>query len=186
MQKLKTISTAIIEKQGGEVGPLSGSPSESISPDTSAPYVITRDGKVYSRKTNRYLKFEIDHHEYYKVTLSTTGGNQKYRVNRLVAFFYVENPLNLPHVGHRDNDKKNNDASNLYWTANIDNARHSRTGEGNGCNKLTWLKVTDIRHLSRMGHTITEISIKYSVSRTTIKKIVENKRWVTGEGRNDI
>ena len=57
------------------------------------------------------------------------------RVNRLVALNFIENPLNLPQVGHWDDDKENNRVDNLYWTDAVENCthndRHIKVGEKN-------------------------------------------------------
>lgn len=36
------------------------------------------------------------------------------RVHRLVAIYFIQNPDNYKIVGHKDNDKTNNIADNLY------------------------------------------------------------------------
>jgi hypothetical protein len=45
--------------------------------------------------------------------------------HRLVAKAFVPNPNNLPQVNHIDENKLNNIASNLQWTNNKENSRHS-------------------------------------------------------------
>ena len=39
-------------------------------------YEITEDGRVWSNKTNRYLKPSKDKDGYYKITLSKNGGEK--------------------------------------------------------------------------------------------------------------
>jgi hypothetical protein len=38
-------------------------------------------------------------------------------VHELVAQAFVPNPDNLPYVDHKDGDRLNNHADNLFWTA---------------------------------------------------------------------
>lgn len=51
-----------------------------------------------------------------------TEGKRK-RLHRLVAFYFVPNPFNLPDVNHLDLDPTNCAASNLEWC----NARENKT-----------------------------------------------------------
>ena len=46
---------------------------------------------------------------------------KRYRVNRLVALHFVDNPQNLPLVMHLDDNKTNNYYKNLKWGDDIDN-----------------------------------------------------------------
>lgn len=62
--------------------------------------------KLYINKRNGYA--------YIRLTLSD-GTSKKYRVHRLVAKYFVDNPNDLPIVMHLDNDKTNNHYSNLKW-----------------------------------------------------------------------
>lgn len=41
-------------------------------------YEITEDGRVWSNKTNRYLKLSKDKDGYYKVTLSKNGNEKQF------------------------------------------------------------------------------------------------------------
>lgn len=78
-------------------------------------YEITEDGRIWSNKTNRYLKPSKDKDGYYKVILSKNGDQKQFFVHRLVAEAYIENPENKRTVDHIDGDINNNHYTNLQW-----------------------------------------------------------------------
>lgn len=53
--------------------------------------------------------------EYLGVSLSKEGKRKSFLIHRLVAEAFVENPFNLPQVNHKDENKFNNNVSNLEW-----------------------------------------------------------------------
>ena len=62
----------------------------------------------------------------YKVVALTKDGKQKlYKVHRLVATVFVENPMNKPQVNHIDGNKHNNNAENLEWVTASENTKHA-------------------------------------------------------------
>jgi hypothetical protein len=66
--------------------------------------------------------------DYLHVTLSNEGKIKAPFVHKLVADAFVDNPLNLPHVNHKDENKINNNCSNLEWCTQKYN-RNYGTGE---------------------------------------------------------
>lgn len=59
----------------------------------------------------------IDSSGYLRVTLSDLNKKKRsFRIHRLVAQHFVDNPDNLTHVNFIDNDRFNFDPSNLEWT----------------------------------------------------------------------
>lgn len=87
-------------------------------------YIIHKDGTVYSKYCNRFLKPDIDRDGYAIVTLSINKKSKKIKLHRLIAMLYLNNINNLPDVNHKDNNKLNNHISNLEWTDAVRNNRY--------------------------------------------------------------
>lgn len=76
-------------------------------------YFITEDGKVYNAKTDRYLKITLRPSGYCAVNLSKNGTYKSFYVHRLVAEAFILNPECKPYINHIDENKSNNNVSNL-------------------------------------------------------------------------
>lgn len=77
-------------------------------------YYISNKGRVYSLKSNKLLKL-YKYSNYIYIELSHKGIKHKYRLHRLVALHFLNNPDNKPIVHHKDRNRNNNDVSNLMW-----------------------------------------------------------------------
>ena len=78
-------------------------------------YKISKDGKVWSIKSNKFLKpTKISGN--YAVNLPT----KMVFIHRLVALTYIPNPSNFKHVQYLDNNKSNNNVNNLRWSTRGD------------------------------------------------------------------
>lgn len=86
-------------------------------------YYITKNGEVYSTFTGQIkrLKTQFTNDGYEKIKLK----KKTYRIHRLVAIYFIENPLNLPQVNHIDGNKLNNSVENLEWCDNSYNQKHA-------------------------------------------------------------
>ena len=87
-------------------------------------YAITSCGRVWSYRSNKFLKTEITTNGYLRVALVK---KQKYKhclIHRLVAQAYLANPNNLPQVNHKDEDKTNNCLNNLEWVSAATNINY--------------------------------------------------------------
>ena len=75
------------------------------------------------------LKSRPDKDGYRLVTIYNEQGVAHFKVHRLVASHFIENPLLLPEVNHGDFDKANNTLANLCWSTKQNNIDHA-TGAG--------------------------------------------------------
>ena len=75
---------------------------------------------------------------------------KNYKVHRLVAEAFLENPMNYEQVNHKDGNKRNNCVTNLEWCDGSQNIEHSlkyglrQTGEEMKNHKLTADQVKDM------------------------------------------
>lgn len=86
-------------------------------------YLISDIGEIKNIKTNKILKGTI-RNGYKMVKLTINSQKKDYLVHRLVATTFLENPLKLPQVNHKDKNKTNNSVSNLEWVSIKDNMLH--------------------------------------------------------------
>jgi len=84
-------------------------------------YLIYKDGRVYSKRRNIYLKPEINNGGYFRISLCHKQKKYKKFIHRLVAEHYILNPHNYPQVDHLDRNKLNNNIENLRWVDLITN-----------------------------------------------------------------
>lgn len=93
---------------------------------TNGKILISSNGRVKSLlRDERILKTQPDAKGYQRVSVTINRVKSTYKVHRLVAKAFVDNPDNKPQVNHIDGDKTNNAYWNLEWTTNKENAHHA-------------------------------------------------------------
>lgn len=79
-------------------------------------YEVSSDGRVKSLfRYKKELKPNITRNGYATVELFKDKSSKRLLIHRLVAMAFIPNPDNLPQVNHIDENKLNNDVSNLEW-----------------------------------------------------------------------
>lgn len=79
-------------------------------------YQIDEQGRIFSSISNRELHPSLDNNGYAGVELiSDEGVSKRINVHRLVALTFIPNPNGYPIINHKDENKSNNDVSNLEW-----------------------------------------------------------------------
>lgn len=91
-------------------------------------YQADLKGDIYSTK-RPYTKggklTKVLRNGYYCVCLCKSGKKKVYRVNRLIAIAFINNPEKKPQVNHIDGNKLNDYVSNLEWNTAKENNNHA-------------------------------------------------------------
>ena len=87
-------------------------------------YLIYPDGRVWGKKSNKFLKLRNDKDGYKQVSLHNRRlniRNKERKVHRLVAIHYIPNPENKPQVDHINRNPSDNRVENLRWATHMEN-----------------------------------------------------------------
>lgn len=87
-------------------------------------YKVSSNGRVYSLLSNKILKGKIGKNGYCLIDLYFNGVSKTYRLHRIVAEAFIDNPHDLPEINHKDENKENNRADNLEWCTHRYNANY--------------------------------------------------------------
>lgn len=78
-------------------------------------YLITDTGRIYSIKSQKYMKQRKNNRGYLMVSLCKNAKHTSLLVHRLVANAFIPNPENKPTVDHVKRDQTDNRVENLRW-----------------------------------------------------------------------
>ncbi len=145
-------------------------------------YSVSNYGRVRNDEKNIFLS-PRDLRGYKRVSLWYNGKANDHRIHRLVAQAFLPNPENKLEVNHLNGIRNDNRLCNLEWCTGKENSKHRAEtlnqgdtfkGQKNGNSVLTELDVLEIRSstLSRA-----ELSKKYNISVTQIRRIITKKLW---------
>lgn len=89
-------------------------------PNFEGLYEVSNLGNVDSlnyhmTKKRKRLKARLDIHGYYWVCLFNKQKVKRFKIHRLVALCFIQNPDNLPCINHKDENRQNNRVDNLEW-----------------------------------------------------------------------
>lgn len=85
-------------------------------------YMISDKGEVFSLKTNKFLNGDTSS-SYRRVLLIVNGVKIRKTVHSLVGEAFIENPLHLPILHHKNGNRLDNSVDNLEWISYSDNVR---------------------------------------------------------------
>lgn len=146
-------------------------------------YQATKSGKIWSKKSNKFLQGGIDEKGYLRYCLQTKEGQKSVRGHQLIALTFIPNPNNYLQVNHKDENKKNNNVDNLEWCDNNYNYHYGNhifnVAESNKkkiwkCDKTTHEKI-------QMYDSMKEASIDNNIkSYSQIGKVCRNEAKSAG------
>jgi hypothetical protein len=136
-------------------------------------YTIFRTGEVYSLYSYKFIKQHDDSNGYLIVSLRINGVKKNYKVHKLVAKVYLENPNNLPQVNHIDGNKYNNCLSNLEWVSASDNMKHAYN---NGLMKKNREKRVLDTETGIFYNSIKEAAIAKNINHNTMRGLIINNK----------
>lgn len=97
-------------------------------------YEISNRGRIFDRYKNEFMRMRLNfdkngRRDYVKVSLSLGEFGYKrtfvsFKLHRLVAYTFIDNPDNKPEVNHLDGNKHNNFVSNLEWATRKEQMHH--------------------------------------------------------------
>ena len=91
-------------------------------------YQITDDGRVWSKKTNRWMILQTNKQNRYSyVGLCKNGKRHLKSVHRLVAEAFIPNPENKPEIDHINRDRSLNVVTNLRWCTRLENMNNENS-----------------------------------------------------------
>lgn len=147
-------------------------------------YQISSLGRVKSLKGNRKIHLiekiillSNTHNGYKSVSLSKNGKRKSFRVHRLVAKSFLENPLEKPYINHKDCNRTNNNINNLEWITQKENIKHSQKsdkGKFNNRNKPV-AKCSNSGVILNVYGSISEASRQCGLSTSLISYCANNK-----------
>lgn len=153
-------------------------------------YQISNTGRVrsFKNKDSIILKPGTNNRGYQYVNLSFLGKYKSIGIHRLVAIYFVKGNKKLT-VNHKDGNKLNNTSNNLEWCSMKDNHDHFKSnhlykisGENNGKSKLKAKDIILIKKLYKnKKHSSRSLAHRFSVSKTQVLDIINNKAWVNCE-----
>ena len=89
-------------------------------------YEISNKGNVINKITNKILKSHVDTSGYYIVKLSKNNMKKTFRLHRLIAIAFVDNPENKQCVDHINNNRIDNSIDNLRWATKQENSQNQK------------------------------------------------------------
>ena len=143
-------------------------------------YQASSHGRIIGKR-GTILKPTVNYAMYLVLDLNAI----QYRVNRVICHtFHGPPPSGIHHAAHKDNDRLNNYAHNLYWATPSENGldlmkSNNIKGQANCVNVLIEEDVKFIRQLRSQGVSVSAIHRNHfsHLSRATISHAATGRTW---------
>jgi hypothetical protein len=167
---------------------LSGQKIERFKPlPTNANYLISDRGRVFSKRSGRFLGSRKDRYGYQRFSFRVNGKPKETYIHRAVCLtFFGEPKPGQTDVNHKDCNIENNSVENLEWCTRSHNCKHARAngliiaprGTRHSKSKLTNEQAESIRaeYIPRKM-SLRMLARKYSVHASIIERIVKGRAY---------
>ena len=143
-------------------------------------YQISNYGRCkrfYKSKPEKILKPVKGSYGYMFYTLAKNGNIKTFRIHRLVALYFIDNPNNYPEVNHIDGNKENYSIGNLEWCTRSQNMKHGHelglifiNKAINATKIISDEQIIIIKKMRKLNFTLKEIACISGVTISTIHK----------------
>lgn len=169
-------------------------------------YDVSNLGRIRNSRTNKILRLGKHRQGYKLVSLYKNKKQKTFLVHRLVAMAFIENPHSFLEINHIDENKENNNVSNLEWCDRVYNANYGtgnkrrieqriKNGNNKGSKKprnigeqnpncklsaeqIKYIRKNYIRNDKTFGGV--PLSKKFGVGKSYIYRIISNMRRIKG------
>ena len=146
-------------------------------------YEVSSAGDIRNIRTNHILKSKVENNGYVRVHLSKNGIATSELLHRVVAKAFLDNPDEHKTVNHIDENKKNNDVSNLEW---CDMSYQNKYGNGavrrNEAKERPVVQMTLDNDPVKVWGSITEASELLGLNPSTVVCVCKGKRRYKSTG----
>ena len=97
------------------------------SPVFPSEYLVSDDGRVYSRRSKKELNPNTDKYGYLYYVLCVNGIRKTVKAHRLVAMAFLPNHDEKPSVDHKNGIRSDNRVANLKWATYKENINNPQT-----------------------------------------------------------
>ena len=150
-------------------------------------YLISNQGRVFSKISNRFLSNSKDRYGYARFACTVNGKVKYIFIHRAVCLtFFGEPNQSQTEVNHKDGNIENNSISNLEWCTRSHNCKHAYDiglnyalrGTMNPKSKLTQDQANAIReeYIPRKM-SLRMLAKKYGVNSRIIGRIVKGRAY---------
>ena len=136
-------------------------------------YAITSCGKVWSYKSQKFLKPTKGTCGYLQIVLHKNGERKTCLIHRLVAEAYIPNPENKTDVNHKNEIKTDNYVNNLEWTTHKENMYY-------GTLKVRITKPVYCEELDKYFPSTNEAAHQLGIDQGSISKCCRGNRKTCG------
>ena len=133
-------------------------------------YEISNLGRIRGTRKNKIMTPYLDVRGYSNINLFNGGDIKHYKVHRLVALTFIENPLNKKYINHINSNRCDNRAINLEWCTVKENNRLSKNIDH--INKFNMININDMYNLYQDGKSIQDIGKQYNVGKHVIQVLL--------------